>query len=823
MSSRMPNTCHAASAPAATLAGRAREILAALAEQVRADLADILEHVPETLEHTLFEAAGNARSSQLQADIYAESRALHRQGARFSRQFLDALLPALLELQPVPDEGADGRPAPGQTDTFTLTLVEDQDVDQAIVLHDIARKLLAAQLDVLQLLAQRFGVLAGSAALEVERLPLAPLALTRVLRAVGQTLRISLPTQLQLYRVFEHQLAPGYGRLLERANHLLDQAGILPGLVYHPHLSRPSPPRHGRRPQPVPTPPGEVPLGAREAAQRPMTTWSSDAAAGRSWAQAMLAELMPAPFAPATAASANAPVGTASTSPMPARSAPHGHDGGPGVVAAGAAASPSAEGAGTVSTAPAPATPTSPMPLLQGLLQRARAQAAQAGVDMSTPPPAAALPAPAAEVNDLLGRMQAQPPAGQDIAGLRQTLLDALCQRHGRAVALPPHEADTFDLLGLLFSSLVREMRSDSPARPLLDRLQVPVLRAALADPDFFVRDRHPARELLNAVAEAGARWTDEDETDPHTLIRLQKTVQHVVKDYDGDEAVLASANREIRDHVQAQARKAEVAERRHVEAARGKERLDLARHTAHTCVERGMAGHTVPRFVQSLLRQAWADVLTLTLLRHGEASPQWHQRSELTRRSIEVTTRGKVADPDLGARIEEALLQVGYHGDEAGAIARRLSTPGGEDEASSRTELMARLKARARLGERQAEAARKPEPPARTPAEQAAYEQLRVLPFGTWFEFTINQQGDLRRRRLSWYSLMTDNALFVNQRGQKVAEMTLDALSRLMVRRQARIVTEERARLIDRAWQATLRMLRSLAGRPGATEEIPA
>lgn len=66
---------------------------------------------------------------------------------------------------------------------------------------------------------------------------------------------------------------------------------------------------------------------------------------------------------------------------------------------------------------------------------------------------------------------------------------------------------------------------------------------------------------------------------------------------------------------------------------------------------------------------------------------------------------------------------------------------------------------------------------------------------------------------RLSWFSLTTGNALFVNQRGQKVGETTLDELSRLMARDQARIVTEDQGRLIDRAWQATLKALRNLAG----------
>ena len=114
----------------------------------------------------------------------------------------------------------------------------------------------------------------------------------------------------------------------------------------------------------------------------------------------------------------------------------------------------------------------------------------------------------------------------------------------------------------------------------------------------------------------------------------------------------------------------------------------------------------------------------------------------------------------------------------------------------------------------------RKKVEPARTEEEEAHYRQLRTLPFGTWFEFTVNQQGDNRRQRLSWYSLITGNALFVNQRGQKVSENSLDAMSRLMAKGQLRIVTEDKGRLIDRAWQATVRALRSIAGQASNSGE---
>uniref|UniRef100_UPI002FD881F7 DUF1631 family protein n=1 Tax=Stenotrophomonas indicatrix TaxID=2045451 RepID=UPI002FD881F7 len=52
-----------------------------------------------------------------------------------------------------------------------------------------------------------------------------------------------------------------------------------------------------------------------------------------------------------------------------------------------------------------------------------------------------------------------------------------------------------------------------------------------------------------------------------------------------------------------------------------------------------------------------------------------------------------------------------------------------------------------------------------------------------------------------------------VNARGQKIGETTLDALARQMAAGRAQLVTEDKGRLVDRAWQASLSALRTLAG----------
>ncbi|WP_115511527.1 DUF1631 domain-containing protein [Xanthomonas arboricola] len=802
MSTPASSLPHTLSGPIADapVSARGRRLLAALHAHCVQALSGPLRLTIVELERELLHQAEHARNSQIQAETYAQTRGLRDHIDRFPQAFLQQLAQDLATLRdrpslmPIADVSAHPQ---------MLTLVEDTDIDRDIVLSEIARRETSRRADALQLLAQRVAVIGAVAEFELEAVPLGPYALCRVLRQCGEMMGLSLDGQLTLYRVFERQVIERLNDLYERANGTLAQEGILPGLIYHPYLVKPTQVQTRRAPPAAATAPKDAAAASTRALPprngRPATGWSGQSAP-TPWQSALLdPPALPMTLAGATYGEQAAPalsdavqaLGGLMSSARQAQAA--------GTV--GAAANQSSANHGAAPATSAQATPEKASPRL------------------------AASAVPKAAVSDALASLQgtlaAQP---SDIDAVQRQVLALLRTQHGPNAALSPQDTDTFDLLDLLYAQMQREVREQTPAQALLAKLQVPVVRAALADTHFFVRDQHPVRELLNTVAESGAVWLGDDDVDPQLLHKLGSAVDRIVNDYQGDEAVFAAANADIQAHLRALARKADLAERRHVDAARGKERLESAKQQAEARIEQLCAQSVPPRFVQALLRQAWSDVLTLTLLRQGEQSPEWDERQALTARIAEVTCRskGQPADIALGTEIETALLQVGYHHDEAAAIARRLSTPGGEDEMTSRTELATKLKARTRLGDQGDSAPRKDIAGPRSPAEEACYTQLRSLPFGSWFEFVINQQGDLRRQRLSWYSPMTGNALFVNQRGQKVAEHSLDGLSRLMAGGQARLLVEEKSRLIDRAWHATVRTLRSLAGQAPIAEANP-
>ncbi|MDH5830451.1 DUF1631 domain-containing protein [Luteimonas sp. M1R5S18] len=746
----------------AGLPPRVRKALEAALTLVTDDIEPHLGAMLNEFEEELFRLADQARNPGVESGYMQTLRTFRLNRADLIPRFILELEAGVAALRtppaPSPAQGASGGPA-AQPGFGRLSLVDEAVMDEGTVLREVASRQEARANLALHLLGQRFGVLAGAPAFDSERMPLGPQALCRAMRGAAQALDIEHDSRLLLYRIFDRHVMAGYWRVLDRLDELLDRQGILSGLTYVPVRIRPSA---------QPRDQAEAGPGADDAAS-PHGRPAPGAASGRGRAVYRAAD----PQRPHTGWMGE-PIEELDEDERVASEQ------------------------------------------LQHLLNSRRellgklrpGRKPRAGTVIGTD-----------DVFAALGHLQAQPlsvsGAPQTLADVKQTLLAQARQRRGVHAELSPRDNDTFELLGMLFGNLDEEIRAEAPAAALVKRLQVPLLRVALNDSAFFVRSRHPARQLLNTVAESAAKWLDEADFDPQFLVPLQNAVNHVVEKYDGDVEVFNACNEQLQTHLQAQVRKAELLEKRHTEAARGKEKLEVAKLRAGQVMADLIGDQRLPRFTRALLNQAWADVLTLTLLRQGEDSEGWTRQLEATRKIVDACSRDDAPrDPELTGHIEAALAQVGYHGEEAAVIAQRLTSSRADeddDDPASRTELAMKLKARTRLGE-DAER-KKPQLPPRTPEEQARYEQLKVLPFGTWLEFVTNQQGDVVRRRLSWFSPITDRALFVNQRGQRVGEQSLDSVARMLASGQARIVTAGHARLVDRAWQAAMHALRSFAG----------
>ena len=135
-----------------------------------------------------------------------------------------------------------------------------------------------------------------------------------------------------------------------------------------------------------------------------------------------------------------------------------------------------------------------------------------------------------------------------------------------------------------------------------------------------------------------------------------------------------------------------------------------------------------------------------------------------------------------------------------------------------SQTELALKLKARLG-GEKHFVSTSGSMPPTDTGSalgaqETAALDQLRTLQPGTWLEFTINPQRDKVRRKLSWYSRHSGSCLLLNQSGVPSEDTTMLQLARDMANQRASIASSDQQPIIDSAWAAICDSLRNFSGR---------
>jgi len=90
---------------------------------------------------------------------------------------------------------------------------------------------------------------------------------------------------------------------------------------------------------------------------------------------------------------------------------------------------------------------------------------------------------------------------------------------------------------------------------------------------------------------------------------------------------------------------------------------------------------------------------------------------------------------------------------------------------------------------------------------------QVKAMKVGTWVEFTGVDGTTKERAKLSWISPISSKYLFVNRKGLKVADKTVQALA-IEIRRGDAAILEE-VPLFDRALDAIVERLKAAHARP--------
>jgi hypothetical protein len=489
---------------------------------------------------------------------------------------------------------------------------------------------------------------------------------------------------------------------------------------------------------------------------------------------------------------------------------------------------------------------------LTQLLQTRRSADTAGGAGLGVPAGGyAAAPAPSAREmlnalsllqSELLGRgsVASEP---QSSAALKNALMDQVRALSGglRPVGLGGHE-DLIDIVGMIFDYAVQDRNLPAPIAALLGRLQIPYLKVALIDRSFIARHDHPARNLLDELANSAIGWTEESDRDGRLVGQIRSIVERLQRDFEDDIGIFQRLGDEFRAFLETNRRRAELSERRATETARGRERLDVAQRTAAQAIMARVGGRDLQTNVREFLTRRWSNFLVLTHLRHGEDSNEWAQavrfiddlawsvepkldeserrRFEILRPEIESMFRQGMQALGLHAHLTEELW-TGVEAIHVQLFDPRSRKPAPGTTATPQVEEVSIRFASTRPGEEivisQDDLLATAEERGVQSPDDGWLEMARALKAGTWMEF-IKDDGSRERAKLLWISTIRALYLFVNRNGVKIAEKSDRELAAEL--KQHRAVILEQVALVDRALDEIVRRLRANADGSANAEE---
>lgn len=418
-------------------------------------------------------------------------------------------------------------------------------------------------------------------------------------------------------------------------------------------------------------------------------------------------------------------------------------------------------------------------------------------------------------------------------ASLAVLLKNELLQSASR-IGLPPEKVsisqddeDAVDLVGMLFDVMFDERDFEEGSRTLISRLVVPFVKAAVMDRRLFLYKTHPARRLLNSLAEACEGNRGEGPQERELLQKAESTVDRLIAEFNEDIAIFETLEQELRAFLDQHRRRVELAERRAAEAQRGQERLEQARDLAAKELEQRTRGLKPTPAMEEFLGRSWTHHLSMIALREGPESASWQSALGLADRLLELVPREGVATKPITASmqalrepIETVLASSGITGDAASDLMRAMAdslelmalgltpppvavptlenvVPMPERRASSvAAELKPRLEV---VGGTDS-----------LSVSDDDVELMRALKVGTWIHIA-GEDGKHHPVKLSWVSPISARLMFVNRRGVRVLVASVEELAAM--KQEGNLLVREQENVFDQVLHRVMGKLKTDLG----------
>jgi len=390
--------------------------------------------------------------------------------------------------------------------------------------------------------------------------------------------------------------------------------------------------------------------------------------------------------------------------------------------------------------------------------------------------------------------------------------------------AVDNNSADVINLITMLYEAIWDDGTVPIPIKELIGRTQITALKIALDDANFFDRDDHPARQLINELATAGIVWTGSEKPEQDPMYRkMFEIVERMVDDYQPGTDYLTVLLDEFREFQQQNMQSGGEIEERLKDPDARAERLDeVKRYARQRIVERILDDNT-PTVIREFLINQFHRFLVEVILREGPGGNSWkpimntidvllwtvqRDKSEADRQ------RFKKVNGRLLTNLAKSMDVAGVDKAEADATLRQIQSvqraileqaseePKAEEPADDSFE--AWMQSAATEAEKYE---------ADLPEDDAQLQEVDRLPLGIWVEFDIDGEHNIRGT-LAAKIASIDKYVFVNAQGVKVVEQSRIALARDFKAGTARIISE--SPLLDRAMETVIGRLR------GGQQDVP-
>ncbi|MDN3638994.1 DUF1631 domain-containing protein [Simiduia curdlanivorans] len=465
------------------------------------------------------------------------------------------------------------------------------------------------------------------------------------------------------------------------------------------------------------------------------------------------------------------------------------------------------------------------------------------------------------DVMRLLSQLQQRDlPSGQRNI---KSVLDHVLRARDDGKKLGQLDDDVINLVNMMFEFILDDRNLASPMKALLGRLQIPLLKVAIADKSFFGKGGHPARRLLNELATAALGWQGDGGEKDALFKKISSIVQTLITDFDSDVSIFSDMLADFVSFTEKEKRRASILEQRTLDAEDGKAKSEQARALVNQSVNALIGGRNLPEPVLKLLHEAWGNVLFLTCLKHDTQSDEWKDVLQTAAdlvwsvsATLDKESRAKMLQlvPDLLKRLRAGLESVSYNPFEMTQLFKQLQNvhlarlkapltpvkapaPAQPQSVAAQplttekrdtTAHKAAVEVKAAAEVKEVAVDQTPQAmvesviaalPAAEPEVQAKLEQdpndpllmqvARMSP-GSWFEY--NDGSQQYRCRLAAIIKATGKYIFVNRAGMKVAEKTAPEFAQAL--RDGQLQSLDDGMLFDRALEAVIGNLRSTRGR---------